>query len=243
MDRQDLELSGEFSHGFAHANGLKISYAKSGNAAGPMMVLLHGFPQNWYCWRHQLRDLAGDYMVVAPDLRGYGRSDKPESVSDYRLAELVEDVVGLIHSFGRETAIVVGHDWGAVIAWELARKHPQIVEKLVCLQVPPTDIWISNISLRQLLASWYIFFFQLPGIPEYLISSFDFYLLRRSFRTSTVSKNVFTEADIERYVEPLRRPAGLRSAINYYRANFRKIFKPTVEGAGLERLPVLAPTL
>jgi pimeloyl-ACP methyl ester carboxylesterase len=171
--------------------------------------------------------------LVAPDLRGYDRSEKPTAISAYRTERLVGDVVGLIRSLGVERASVVGHDWGGVIAWHLAMTHPERVKRLAILNAPhPALLKRELATLGQLLRSWYVFFFQIPWLPEAVIRAGNFRALERAFRTSTVRPDVFSAAEIDRYKEALARPGALTAAINYYRASFREAwgargFRPT----------------
>lgn len=209
-------------HGYANVNGIRLHYAESGSGDN-LVILLHGFPEFWYSWRHQLTALGKSYHVVAPDMRGYNLSDKPARVEDYRIEVLVEDVVGLIDHFGANQAAIVAHDWGAGVAWAAAQKYPQRISKLAVLQVPPAAVWRANISLRQLLRSWYMFFFQLPRIPEWAIGRKDFAALNRILRETVARKGTFSDADIEIYKEALRRPGALTAAVNYYRANVRRV--------------------
>ena len=209
-------------HGYANVNGIRLHYAESGSGDN-LVILLHGFPEFWYSWRHQLTALGKSYHVVAPDMRGYNLSDKPARVEDYRIDVLVEDVVGLIDHFGADKAALVAHDWGAGVAWAVAQKYPERVSKLAVLQVPPAAVWRANISLRQLLRSWYMFFFQLPRIPEWAISRKDFAALDKTFKDTVARKDTFSDADIELYKEALRRPGAVTAAVNYYRANVRRV--------------------
>jgi pimeloyl-ACP methyl ester carboxylesterase len=208
---------------FAQIGGVKLHYAKAGTGAR-LVILLHGFPEFWYSWRHQLDALSDEYTVVAPDMRGYNLSDKPSNVKDYLVEKLVDDVVGLIHHFGHEQAAVIGHDWGAGIAWAVAQTHPECVWKLGALQVPPMAVWRKNQSLRQALASWYMLFFQIPRLPEWLLSFNDYRILADGLRKSTAEPDVFTDAEIAEYKKSWSEPEALTSAINYYRANFVPLF-------------------
>ncbi|HEV2883441.1 MAG TPA: alpha/beta hydrolase [Pyrinomonadaceae bacterium] len=208
----------EITHSFAQVNGIRLHYAEAGEG-DHLVILLHGFPEFWYSWRHQIEELGKSYHVVAPDMRGYNLSDKPERIADYRMDVLVEDVVGLINHFGKDKAIVVGHDWGGAVAWAVAQKHPERVSKVAVLQVPPVDAWRKNMSLRQMMRSWYMFFFQLPAMPEWAIRRKDFAGLNKVFKDSVIRKGSFDDADIEIYKEALRRPGAVKSALNYYRAN------------------------
>jgi pimeloyl-ACP methyl ester carboxylesterase len=209
------------THAYAEVNGVRLHYAEAG--AGDLVILLHGFPEFWYTWRPQLAALASEHHVVAPDMRGYNLSAKPPNVSDYRIETVARDVVGLIDHFGVAQASIVAHDWGAGVAWSVAQQFPERVSKLAVLQVPPAAAWRDNITLKQLFRSWYMMFFQLPGIPEWLISRKNFALLEKMFRETVVRKNTFSDADIEAYKEALRQPGALTAAFNYYRANVRRL--------------------
>ncbi len=212
------ELQRKINHDYAQIGGVKLHYATAGTG-DKLVILLHGFPEFWYSWRHQIIALSEDYTVVAPDMRGYNLSDKPPSVSDYEMDKLVDDVVGLIHHFGREQAAVIGHDWGAAVAWALARKHPETLWKLGAMQVPPVSVWRKNQSFKQFLASWYMFFFQIPKLPEWLLSLNDFEGLEKGLKNSTARRGVFTDEHIREYKKAWREPFALTAMINYYRAN------------------------
>ncbi|MDQ3907143.1 MAG: alpha/beta fold hydrolase [Acidobacteriota bacterium] len=233
-------------HGYAQVGDVRLHYAESGEAGRPLVVLLHGFPEFWYSWRHQLAALGERFHVVAPDMRGYNLSDKPERVADYRLARLVDDVTGLIRHFGAGEAAVVGHDWGAGVAWAVARYHPEYVSRLAVLQVPPFRAWFDNFSLRQLSRSWYMLFFQLPELPERWIERDDFAQLARMFKT-TSRAGTFTDADIALYKDALKRrgSAGdvtaLTAGINYYRANLFPMISDRLGGG--PRVFSVSPTL
>ncbi|MDQ3322675.1 MAG: alpha/beta hydrolase [Acidobacteriota bacterium] len=208
----------QIEFGYAQIGDVNLHYAKAGEGE-KLVVLLHGFPEFWYSWRHQLAALSDEYTVVAPDMRGYNLSDKPSKVEDYAIEKLVDDVINLIHYFGREKAAIVGHDWGAAVAWALAQKYPEHVSKLAALQVPPTRVWRKNQTLKQFLASWYMFFFQIPRLPEWLLSRNDFAMLEKSLKNSTAEKNVFTTEVLSEYKKAWREPFALAAMINYYRAN------------------------
>lgn len=214
-------LQKKISYDYAQIGGVKLHYASAGNGE-KLVLLLHGFPEFWYAWRHQLVDLSDEFTVVAPDMRGYNLSDKPENIADYEIEKLVDDVTGLIRHFGREKAFVVGHDWGAGVAWATALNHPEYVEKLVTMQVPPPSIWRKNQTVKQFFASWYMFFFQLPKFPEWLLSLNDYRGLADGLRKSTVEKDVFTDEDIAEYKKNWSEPNTVKSALNYYRANILK---------------------
>ena len=211
----------ELVHRYADLGDVRLHYVEAGE--GPLVLLLHGFPQFWYQWRHQIPALVGaGFRVVAPDMRGYNLSDKPPGVQAYRVELLARDVERLILACGERTAVVVGHDWGAVAAWIAAMRHPGRVERLAILNVPHPARSLDGLSKpRQLLRSSYIFFFQIPRLPEEVIRAGDFALLRSVFRSDPVQPEAFTAEDIERYIEAIAQPGALTASLNYYRAILR----------------------
>lgn len=211
----------EIKFDYAQIGAVNLHYAIAGTGE-KLVILLHGFPEFWYSWRHQIEALSDEYTIVAPDLRGYNLSDKPAKIEDYAIENLVDDVIGLIHHFGRERAAIVGHDWGAAIAWALASEHPEYVSKLVAMQIPPVSVWQKNQTFKQFLASWYMFFLQIPALPEWLLSRDDFTLLANGLKNSTAAPNVFTDRDIAEYKKAWSEERALTSAVNYYRANILK---------------------
>jgi len=211
----------EIKFDYAQIGGVKLHYAMAGNGE-KLVILLHGFPEFWYSWRRQIIALSDEYTVVAPDMRGYNLSDKPPLTADYEIDNLVDDVCGLIRHFGRERAAIAGHDWGAIVAWAIAQKHPEYVSKLCALQVPPMSVWRKNQTFKQFLASWYMFFFQIPRLPEWLLSRNDFAILAEGLKNSTAEPGVFSGEDIVEYKKAWSQPQALTSAVNYYRANILK---------------------
>jgi pimeloyl-ACP methyl ester carboxylesterase len=229
------------NHGFASVGDIRLHYVECGTG-NDLVILLHGFPEFWYSWRHQLPVLGRQYHVIAPDMRGYNLSDKPARVEDYRIDLLVEDVVGLIRHFGDDKAAIVSHDWGAGVAWALAQRHPELLTKLVAMQVPPPTAWRANMTFRQLLHSWYMLFFQLPRLPETLLKANNFAMLEKMFKETTARSEAFTDEDIEVYKEALRQPGALIAGINYYRANVLKTLFPNkaeTPARGRIRVPTL----
>ncbi len=210
-----------WTHEHAVVNGIRIHYVRQGE--GPLVLLLHGFPENWYSWRFQIPVLAEHFCVVAPDLRGYNETEAPQDLESYRIEHLMDDAVGLVRHLGHERAAVVAHDWGGVIAYQLAAERPDLVEKLAVLNAPHPRKYFQAIrkSPRQLGRSWYVFFFQLPRVPEFIMSLGDFAFLRRSIRGMAVNRDAFPPEVLERFVGPMRRPGALTAGINYYRANLR----------------------
>ena len=196
----------------------------------PLVVFLHGFPEYWWSWRHQLSAMSkAGFWAVAPDLRGYNESDKPKGTSSYEVEKLAGDVAGLIRALGRKDAIVVGHDWGAMVAWAFAMEHPEMLQRLAILNVPhPLQMMRGLRRPAQLKKSWYIFFFQLPGIPERLMRLKDFATIRWMLRAEG-----FSDEEIEHYVAALRAPGAVKSAIAYYRASMRRVFA--------RRVPTMRP--
>ena len=229
------------NHDFAQVGAVRLHYAECGTG-DELVILLHGFPECWYSWRHQLPVLGRRYHVVAPDLRGYNLSDKPAGVENYRIEHLVQDVVELINYFGQQKAAIVAHDWGAGVGWALAQRHPELLSKLVAMQVPPPAAWRANFTFRQLRHSWYMFFFQLPRLPERWASANNFARIEKMFRETTVKAGAFNAEDIAVYKQALGQPGALTAGINYYRANvFRSLFRGGVATPDRGRIKV--PTL
>ena len=216
-----MNVDARISFGYADVGDVKLHYAKAGDGE-KLVILLHGFPEFWYSWRHQLVALSDAYTVVAPDMRGYNLSDKPLNKADYAIDNLVGDIVGLIHHFGKETAAVIGHDWGASVAWALAMKKPEVLWKLGALQVPPIPIWKRNQTMKQFFASWYMFFFQIPGLPEFRLRQNDYAALAKALRESTAAPGVFSDDEIAEYKTSWSQPGAITAMLNYYRANIVK---------------------
>jgi pimeloyl-ACP methyl ester carboxylesterase len=231
-------VEAQLSHGKADVGGgIRLHYVEAG--VGPLVVLLHGFPEFWYSWRHQIAPLAqAGYHVVAPDMRGYDLSDRPQSWRSYDASLLADDIAGLIHSFGEQQAYVVGHDWGAAVAYTVAMARPEVVRRLAILNVPHTARMLEGFrTFKQLRKSWYMFFFQIPKLPEYLIARDNFSFAKRSLRSD--SKDAFTDEDLDRYVEAWSQPGALTGMINYYRAALRRSPRKTLS----QLQPIKAPTL
>lgn len=187
---------------------------------GPLVLLLHGFPECWVAWRNQIPALAAaGFRVVAPDLRGYGKSDKPRGLDAYRIEVLARDVARLIEALGAERADVVGHDWGGAVAWSFAMWYPERLDRLGILDAPhPARFSRALKRPRQFLRSSYSLFFQLPWLPEALLRAGDFFLLRRLFRFDPERKGAYSEEDIEQIVASAREPGALTAMVNWYRA-------------------------
>jgi pimeloyl-ACP methyl ester carboxylesterase len=204
---------------YLKANGLRFHYIEEGPADGPPVLLLHGFPEFSYSWRAQLPALAAaGFRAVAPDMRGYNLSDRPKSVAAYSIDELASDVAGMIDALGAQRVRLVGHDWGGAVAWHTAMHHSERVERLAVLACPPAAELARAIltDWRQARRSYYIFLFQIPGVAERLLSGDRF---RRVLRR--IGRGVFSDEDLDRYMEAFATPGAMRAALNYYRAAFR----------------------
>lgn len=213
--------NGVYEEGFIETNGIRLHYVSQGS--GKLVLLLHGFPEFWYSWRHQLPFLARKFRAVAPDLRGYNTSDKPDGVKSYYIDNLVLDVRGLVDSFGADKAVIISHDWGGVIAWDLAARYPEVVDKLVVMNAPHPEAFMREIfrNPRQLLSSWYIFMFQIPGLAEWYIRRDNFKQLDAVFKGWVYRKDTFSDEDMKKFKEAMGRPGALTAAVNYYRALLR----------------------
>ena len=220
-------------------NGVRLHVAEAGPIGGPLVLLLHGFPEFWYGWRHQIGPLAeAGFRVLAPDQRGYNLSDKPRRVADYDLDRLADDVIGLIEATGRDRATVVGHDWGGVVAWWTAIRHPDRLDRLVVLNAPHPGAFTRQIVRHpsQWLKSWYILAFQVPWLPEYLFGRRDGRALVDALRDSG-RPGTFPDEAIALYREAWSRPDALWAMIHWYRAMVRR--RPLSSSGGRIRAPTL----
>lgn len=216
------------AHDVAHANGLRFHLATCGDGER-LALCLHGFPESCYSWRYQLPLLAQlGYRVWAPDLRGYGQTDRPPRRQDYAIERLLDDVAGLIEASGARSTLLVAHDWGAVIAWYFAMRQPHTLERLVILNVPHPAVMERVIRTpRQLLRSWYVLFFQIPGLPEFLMGANHARIIGDAFRNMAVDKRRFPDEVLQIYRDNAAAPGALTAMINYYRA--------LVRGGGADR--------
>jgi len=227
------------SIGPIEANGLTFEVAQAGE--GPRLaLLLHGFPELHYSWRHQIPALAEmGYRVWAPNLRGYGGSDRPAGIDAYRMNTLVQDVAGLIDASGASEVTLIAHDWGALIAWHFAIKRIRPLKRLVILNVPhPKCAQRELRKWRQLRKSWYIFFFQIPRLPERMLSRAKAQPVVEVFRGSAINKAGFTDEALEPYREAALRPGALTAMVNYYRALVKTPDARDI-GDGLVQIPTL----
>ncbi|MEE4199124.1 MAG: alpha/beta hydrolase [Erythrobacter sp.] len=204
------------------ANGLTFEVAEAG-AGDRLALLLHGFPELHYSWRHQIPVLAAQgYRVWAPNMRGYGASERPQGIKAYRLNTLAEDVAALIDASGAKEVTLIAHDWGALVAWHFAILEIRPLANLVILNVPHPKCSQRELKRwRQLRKSWYIFFFQLPRLPEKLLGRSNAEPVADVFRNSAVNKHFFDDAAVEPYRRAAAQPGALKAMINYYRALLR----------------------
>jgi epoxide hydrolase 4 len=229
----------DLRHGYAELDAVRLHYVEAGT--GPLVVLLHGFPEFWYAWRGQIDALAAaGFRVVAPDMRGYNLSSKPAGVASYALALLTADVRDLIvERGGQDGARLAGHDWGGMVAWATAAHHPASVQRLAILNMPHPQRMLEGLRTgRQLRKSWYILAFQLPWASERLLRRRRFEALRRPLEHDARA-GAFSPGDIDRYVEAWSQPGALTAMLRYYRATLRARLSRTPE----KLAPVTAPTL
>jgi epoxide hydrolase 4 len=214
-------MTNNWQHGYINTNGIKLHYVTQGE--GELMLMLHGFPEFWYSWRYQITEFAKYYKVVALDLRGYNDSDKPPQKSAYTMDEFVKDIQGVITGLGYEKCILVAHDWGGAIAWSFANAFPEILSKLIILNLPHPAKFAEGLrTLQQLQRSWYIFLFQLPFLPEFLIQRSDYKLIKSMFNKTVVAQTAFSTDDINAYKNAATKPGALTAMLNYYRNIFKQ---------------------
>ncbi|HTF36341.1 MAG TPA: alpha/beta hydrolase [Myxococcota bacterium] len=209
-------------HEQVRANGLRFHVAACGEG-DRLALCLHGFPESWFSWRFQLPLLARlGYRAWAPDLRGYGESDRPGRLQDYAIERLIDDVAGLVDVSGARTTVLLAHDWGAVVAWYFALRNTRPLDGLVILNVPhPACAERELRRLAQLRRSWYVFFFQIPWLPEWLLGLRGASAIGEAFRRSAVDKSRFPDAVVRVYQDAAARPGALSAMLNYYRALLR----------------------
>jgi pimeloyl-ACP methyl ester carboxylesterase len=204
------------------ANGLSFAYDEAGS--GPDIALcLHGFPESRFSWRYQLPMLAeAGWHAVAPDLRGYGDTTRPLGRGNYRMDMLVQDVAALFDAFGARRRLLIAHDWGALIAWSFAIAKTRPLDGLIIMNVPHPAIFqrVLRSSFAQLRKSWYVFFFQLPYLPEAMLGAKGARAIGQAFRGMAVDKSAFPREVLAHYQENASKPGALTAMINYYRANF-----------------------
>ena len=207
------------------ANGFRFAVDEAGEG-DHLALCLHGFPESRFSWRYQLPLLAAmGYRAWAPDLRGYGETEpKPKAVKAYLIDRLMEDVAALIDASGAKKVTLIGHDWGAGLAWTFAANAPRPLERLVIMNVPHPGVMSAQMARgnwAQLRRSWYMFFFQLPGVPEAAMTANDARAIRQAFHGMAIDKSNFTDDVLDRYARDAQRPGAMTGMINWYRAAFR----------------------
>lgn len=207
---------------FIRINGVDLHVLTDGLENGIPVILLHGFPEFHFGWRKQLPALVeAGYRVIIPDQRGYNLSDKPRGISAYNVDTLARDVIGLFDHFGIHKARLVGHDWGAIVAWTVALNFPKQLEKLAILNVPHPDVMLRFIleNAEQRKKSWYVFFFQIPFLAEWVLSRMGYRNMMRMLIGSG-RKSTFQHGDLEEYKKAWSQPGALTAMLNWYRSIF-----------------------
>lgn len=207
------------SHHTEQVGSIRMHYVSQGT--GPLVVLLHGFPEFWWSWRHQIAPLAqAGFRVVAPDLRGYNDTER---TGPYDLDTLAGDIANLVRHLGQSRATIVGHDWGGAIAWYLAATRPEVCDRAVVLNAPHPAVFAKVIrsSYRQLRRSWYMFFFLLPGLPERRLLKDDARILKRIYLANSVDRSPFSDEVLRPFRQAIMKPGAATAALGYYRAALR----------------------
>ncbi len=205
------------THRYADVNGVRLHYATQGS--GPLMMFVHGFPEFWYAWRRQLEEFGRDHQAVAPDMRGYNLSSKPQGVESYGIPILVEDLAQLASHLGHERFTLIAHDWGGVAAWVFAMVHPDRLERLIIINSPHPVIFQRELkdNPAQQQASQYMLVFRSPE-AEQILSADNFAPFRQRILEPELAKGAFTEEDCRAYLEAWSQPGALTGGLNYYRA-------------------------
>ncbi|MFO1526851.1 MAG: alpha/beta hydrolase [Turneriella sp.] len=204
-------------------DGYTLRVHCAGPDDGAPIIFLHGFPEFWYGWRKQIPYFSErGYRVIVPDQRGYNDSDKPPHISEYAIVQLADDVAAIVRQLHCGGAALVGHDWGAAAAWQAAMRYPAMFSRLAVLNVPHPRVMVKTLATnpKQLLKSWYMFFFQLPFFPAWL-ASLDGYRRFADAMRSSANPGSFTDDDMEIYIASWQKPEALNSMINWYRAAFQ----------------------
>ncbi|MFO8019439.1 MAG: alpha/beta hydrolase [Promethearchaeia archaeon] len=234
-----LHMWKDAQHEFLNVNNLRIHAVSMGynnsNKKDTPILLLHGFPDFHYSFRYIMPILARNRKAIAIDQRGYNKSSKPPNVKDYGMKYLMEDIKEVILSISpTNKVILVGHDWGGAISWHMARYFPELIENLVIINCPPVDLLFRAFQHipRQLFMSYYIFFFQIPYLPEIILGLNNFWIIQRIYKN--IGDHI-SEREMQAYIDCFNRPRGL-SGINYYRASLRAAFKPSTSSGKFKRV-------
>ena len=228
----------EFRAEMIRVGDLQMHVVVEGPEDGPLIIMLHGFPEFWYSWRYQIKALAAaGYRTVAVDERGYNLTDKR---GPYDVFTLASDVVGLVRALGHERAVVMGNDWGGVVAWVLGARHPDIVERLIVLNAPHPAaglIALRSLYLPQLIKSWYVLAFQVPVVPELLIGANDFELFARILKQQT--RGAIGDQEIAYFKQAWAQPGALTAGVDWYRASLRAWMRGRLKDLTVRTLSLL----
>lgn len=203
------------------ANGLRFAIDEAGEG-DDVALFLHGFPESRHCWRHQLPAVAGrGWRAVAVDMRGYGGSSRPETRAAYRIEYLIEDVAALFDALGARRRLLIGHDWGGIIAWAAAIRRACPLDGLIILNAPYPTVFakVMRRSWRQRLRSWYVLFFTLPWLPERVMTADHALMVGQALRRSASRPDVFPAETLAHYRDNAAQPGAMTAMLNYYRAN------------------------
>ncbi|WP_157729846.1 alpha/beta fold hydrolase [Bacterioplanes sanyensis] len=241
-EQQPAQPLDDAAHGQANVehlgrHGRQLETRCYGEPGNPLVVLLHGFPECWATWRHQIAPLVNaGYRVLVPNMIGYGHSDKPSKIADYRMDMICDDVRAVIRAAGYERCHLVGHDWGGAIAWWFGIHYSDELLSLSILNAPHPRAFLSQLrsSPKQLLKSWYIFFFQLPWLPEWVIRMGNYRMLADAIKT-TSNPGAYQPQDWQQLNEHWRIPGALTAKLNYYRAMLR--YRPKIAGKAMVSAP------
>lgn len=229
-----------YEHTYLQINDqIRLHIVLAGPPDGKPVLLLHGFPEFWYGWRAQIMALAAKgCRVIVPDQRGYNLSSAPKDIRSYGLEHLSQDVIAILNHYEIEKVFLAGHDWGAAVAWTVASRFPERIEKMVILNVPHPTVMMKYISKspRQMLKSWYIGFFQIPGLADWLMSRNNFAGIIRMLKASG-KPSTFSAKDLDEYRKAYANSGGLTGMINWYRALIR--FRPSMPRNVRLQMPVL----
>lgn len=201
-------------------NNIDLHVKKGGKSTDPVIIFLHGFPEFWYGWKNQIAFfIRHNYQVIVPDLRGYNYSSKPSSVKEYVVEKTSTDIISLIKSLKENKVFLVGHDWGGVLAWRIAMDFPELLEKIILLNIPHPGVVFSYMKShpQQLIKSSYIAFFQVRLLPEFVLKLFNHKVLEKTLIT-TSNKGTFSYHEIEKYKDAWKQPAAMKSMLHWYRA-------------------------
>lgn len=227
----------DIEHHTVEVNGIQLHVAQAGPENGPLVILLHGFPEFWHGWTHQIPALTeAGYRVWAPDQRGYNLSDKPEGIDSYQLDILTDDIAALIQSSGREQVDMVAHDWGAIVQWRLSERYPELIRRQVIMNVPHPAVMMDFLKThpKQIAKSAYVFFFQTPIVPEKAIAASNWKRLTSMLQESS-NEGAFTDEELELYREAWSQPGADTAMLNWYRALMQK--KPDLSSEQLITVP------